>query len=156
MLKNKFKKLTASEKAWLAGFFDGEGCVHVAQKPKSGRKRKISHPRLLIKIGQKFPGILRHIINLLGYGEVRKAYGKNRDAYYITFLSKDEIAQFTKTILPYSITKKDQLVAAIEFLKNVSDKPNGSRFLTNSQKTERERLGQLITELKSVEPVCEN
>jgi len=139
--------MTKTERAWLAGFFDGEGCVH------TGKSSSSKHYRLCIKIGQSFPGVLYYIKDLLGYGQVRSYYTKLYPAHFLDLHSKDEHIKFIKTILPYSIVKKEQLETALEFLQNVHDKPHGHRYLSKKQAKNREKLGNLIIKLKHEEPV---
>lgn len=103
---------------YIAGFFDGEGCVRPhMQKTKREGKGGVICVGVIFHISQKDPTVLRQIRDFFGFGCVRSA---NRNSVYRYRLSaRNEQAKFIRTIYPYSIVKRDQLELAYEVLKTM-------------------------------------
>ena len=90
------------ERAYIAGFFDGEGCItHYSNK--RGRPR--------ISMGQKEPEVLHRIQTMLGYGNVRSYSPSNSlHRYWRLDIAREEwMKHFINTVLPYSIVKRKKL-----------------------------------------------
>lgn len=89
--------------AYIAGFFDGEGCV--AAKRQRGPKR-----RIYLRIGQKHPEVLHLIQTELGYGSVHQ----RRDGLHILNITgRKNTTDFIQRILPYAVVKRSQLHIAL-------------------------------------------
>lgn len=88
--------------SYVAGFFDGEGCVGV-YAPRS-------RPAVQITMSQRTRPVLDEIRKFLGYGQVRLNSGK----YTLRIDGKKDVRKFIRSIYPYSIVKKDQLRMAYE------------------------------------------
>jgi hypothetical protein len=87
--------------SYLAGFFDGEGCV----------KSFIvsTHPQIMLEIAQKDPSILYHIQEYLGYGKVQVIHSRGRESHQLRIYGRDRVRQTIRLIYPHSIIKKQQL-----------------------------------------------
>lgn len=83
---------------WLAGFFDGEGCVR--SKYTSG-----GYLQVRCSISQKDREILETIQQQLGYGRI---YSKVT-CYSLEISKKAEVMHFIRLIYPHSVVKKRQL-----------------------------------------------
>lgn len=94
--------------AYIAGLFDGEGCVSVSVR-KDGRLN------FQVKITQKDRSILDIIANALGYGVVW-FQGEHHD---LRLFSADDISRFIETVLPYSIVKRSQLILMHELVQTI-------------------------------------
>lgn len=93
---------------YLAGLFDGEGCVgcyHVTD-----RKR----PRLYVSIGMTDEATIDWCINLFGFGgkTIRKAQGKWKTLYRWQVVDK-KAEKVLEHILPWLKTKKDTAEQAL-------------------------------------------
>lgn len=107
------KRLPKTFWAWLAGFFDGEGCIASSISPS---------PYIGLKIGQKDRRVLQYIKNNLKTGKIYDCYNKTWDSttyiYHVT--GKDNLLRVYKQMLPYAVYKKKPIELAIQFLKLVN------------------------------------
>ncbi len=97
-------------KQWLAGFFDGEGCICLTK-----RKDKILHHQLRIYIGQVDVNILMLIKSIYG-GKVRKG-GRGVNLWEIGHRELQK--KFLSEIEPYLILKKPQAQMALIYLSTL-------------------------------------
>lgn len=142
------------ELAWAAGFFDGEGCVRASAS--SGKKRaytarcSISNtdPRPVNKFHELFGGVV----------SVResKILGQRRSFEWV--IQGTELDDFINQILPYSITKREQLELLLSFRKLMPGRGyRGRGFTKEDQWKERKKLSKIaiaIKDLKWVEAEC--
>jgi len=124
---------TKLQLAYIAGLFDGEGCVH-GQIPSSG------FPKVRITIGQKRPEILHWTKELLGMGKVHSHNGFSSWAIW----DRIDIEKFIDLILPYCRIKKEELVIGKKLVSLMS--PKGTRF--NLHRQERIKLCNQLKLLK--------
>lgn len=129
--------MTKTERAWLAGFFDGEGCI-------STTKNKNVH----ISINQKFPGVLYHIKVLLECGRISSS--PNAKQFWIT--GKGDCKKFIQAILPYSVVKKSQLTTGLKLLK-LTRQLRGGIKLSKSTEYRKQQLTKKLKGLKRKESV---
>jgi LAGLIDADG endonuclease len=93
---------------YLAGLFDGEGCV-------AGKVGRSARPYVHITISQKHPKVLKEVQKFLGTGYLRQTHkGKG---WQFQIGRRDHIAEFIKLILPFSIVKHEQLVVGLAMCK---------------------------------------
>ena len=124
---------------WLAGFFDGEGCITMNRIRRGGRV--ILFPRVVI--AQSNPAILSLIQRAVGRGEVyRKQKRKWKDPYEWV-ITGSEAVEVMKCLLPFLRIKREQ---AEVFLKL----PAGRRWrrVGLSEQMLRERVWFELRELK--------
>lgn len=108
------KGIPITFRKWLAGFFDGEGCV------KTGGQ-KSSCFRVRIDIAQKKPTVLYHIQRIVGVGCV---YRTEKGIHHLRIIGgKESEIAFIKLILPFSLVKQEQLKLALQFLDLVGVNP---------------------------------
>ena len=102
---------------WLAGFFDGEGCVHAGYDCRNGLVR------LIVSIAQK--DILP--LTLIKLKFMRYCSGPNRARNHtvssITFTGRNCIP-FLNFIKDYVICKRTQVEDAIELANLINDTPS--------------------------------
>lgn len=106
------------ELAWAAGLFDGEGCVCISKtKPK---KLTWSYKYgLNVSIGMTHKETVKNLHRLFGgtYREVPPpSADKNWALQYRWRINEKQAKSFILAILPYSFTKKEQLMLALEYL----------------------------------------
>lgn len=87
--------VTERDIAYIAGFFDGEGCITTV--PRTGQIR--------LNVTQNDPTILYWIKATLGYGQVR--IRKDKCAMW-TVTNKADCARFLDTVGPYLKGKSQQ------------------------------------------------
>lgn len=125
---------------WLAGFFDGEGCITISKS-----KKRVSY-YLLISIGQKKIGILREIVEFLGYGKITHC-GKGKYQVPSLYFTGDNATSLLKNLLPYLKVKYLQAKMAIYFQEKRED-GRGRRRISKEQMRWRELCKQVISSLK--------
>ena len=89
--------------AYIAGFFDGEGCIHARR----------SHADLQISIAQNVIAPLEVIAVQFGGAITRR----NAASIYTWRCPVKSERSFLETILPYLIVKKEQAELGLEWLK---------------------------------------
>ena len=97
---------------WLAGFFDGEGCVSIY------RRRNRREHYLNVSISQKDRAPLDLIYEIYG-GSIRKT--KTPSNCHQWRVSSRKAEMFLRDILPHSIVKKRAIEGAIEFIGTVGE-----------------------------------
>jgi len=114
--RGKVSKLTIQ---YVAGLFDGEGCVNIYQTKKGVKKDRIGYELTATIYNTYFEIIKRLKETFGGYGLTRKRErvrnGENWKTSYEWKLSCSKAKDFLKKLLPYLIIKKEQAKIAIEF-----------------------------------------
>ena len=130
-------KISETEAAYIAGFFDGEGSIH----PDPGGSL-----RVVISICQKKPEPLLRIQQILGIGRVVQHNSKRWGvSYRYKISSRKQSEDFIHAILPYSIVKKGQLELALEYFKTGVGK---GHTLTEDIINKRKWIAQRMREMK--------
>ncbi len=128
-----------TEKAWLAGLFDGEGSVWSRWPKRSNLisvEIKMTHKPTLEKVQELFPG--RFVVGHLSFNGISK-----RTQWKWT-LETNKAVKFLIEILPYLVTKHAQVVIALE-LAGTQCK---SSKLTNEKRQKRNILAEKLRLLK--------
>ena len=112
-MKVKNGKETVTTKiAYIAGFFDGEGCIRIKQASQRGNSYYV-----WVAITNSNRRILEEVVELFG-GTIRKAERTvNKDVYHY-LITASEAVDFLTTIMGFLREKKGQAEIAIEFHKN--------------------------------------
>ena len=131
--------------AYIAGLFDGEGCISYERKPPYGI-------HVIVIMGQTEEYLIRWLY--LAYGgrvRVRKAPTKfpNAKPLYVWWLRANEACSFLGDILPYLRIKKPQAEASIKYQEYLNSGHWGGKGhpLTNEQIALREAHRILIASL---------
>jgi len=125
------------DEKYIAGFFDGEGCVHIA-------KRADDYYGLQTDVAQKDVTVLLWL---------RKKYGgyiipKDNGNYRWTLSSK-RAYKFLKSIYKYTIIKKKQIYYAMKFQDTILNQSNHqSKRLTSKDIKIRVKYYNLLRSLK--------
>lgn len=110
--------MTESEKlAWVAGFFEGEGCFRVNF---SKGKYKCAH----VQVAQVSREPLDFIWAYTGLGVVNGPYGpyqNNKKPYYIYNVYGEDAVEFVTELLPYLFAKGEQVKEALNELRQYQD-----------------------------------
>jgi intein/homing endonuclease len=104
--------------AWIAGFFDGEGCVIVelSNMPECIRGKRTSlHATLtqtstdcLELVKERFGGNIK-------VSDVRKENARRWAVQYTWVVRNENALKFLQEILPYSVVKKSQIELALQY-----------------------------------------
>jgi len=111
MVNSVGKKYTEVDRAYLAGFFDGDGAI-MACIEYHPEKRFRFRVRMSIKIAQKNEQFLKNIQQRLVWGSVKL----NRRVYEYDIRDQKHVEQFIKLIYPYSKLKRKQLQLGLQIL----------------------------------------
>jgi len=94
---------------YLAGFFDGEGCIHMMTN-------QCGNPQLKVTITQgNFP-LLQLVAAFTGFGKVDKA-GNKWEVWVWRLTKREDIQTFLVNMVPHLILKKAEAEIAIEICK---------------------------------------
>lgn len=93
--------------AYIAGFFDGEGCAYMSNPKASNGKR---YPKLTAKISQNDRAVLDWIVEEFGFGRIyeKKVNSAGNINHYISFAHR-QARIFLTAIEPYLKVKKSNV-----------------------------------------------
>lgn len=115
MIKIKSGKQTVTnDVAYIAGFFDGEGCVRIKRANQGGNSYYVT-----ATITNSNKEILEYIKDIFG-GKVRKAEKKANKTIYHYELSSSEAVDMLKILIGFLREKRTQAELAIKFHENKS------------------------------------
>lgn len=116
--------LTETEKAYFAGFLDGEGNVNVSIKRQHGKPQRVISQ---VEISNTNKEVLEWITERLNQGDRRISrlrhcmdhrFSPPRDAYYLKISGRLAIEPFLQTLLPYLHVKKKPTKYLLRFLRS--------------------------------------
>lgn len=120
------KTISSTQKAYLAGFLDGDGSIYVQMKPNTTYRYGFQiAPYIVFFQSQKDQDNFEKLCSLIGFGHMRK----RKDGIMEYIISKnDEILEFLKIIEPYAILKKEQIVLMKKILAMKKEIENEKDF----------------------------
>lgn len=127
--------------AWCAGFFDGEGCVHITNLSHYGGT---SRHVLRISVTQNKPSLLSHfqdVVGVLGSLETKDA-GKCFQLVYAGVRAQKVL----RLLEPYLVRKRKEALLAIRFQDLVQ--PGRNKPLTVKEQAQRFRFYTKVKDLK--------
>lgn len=142
-------RITEKEKAYLAGFFDGEGCVYIGkQNPKH---TPVPQHILQVIISQSNESVMRYWQERLGVGVIKeKKYKRDkRKNSYQWFMSAAQAEEFLRLILPYLRIKAPQAEIALEYRKTKGKRGGKGRGIRTTEAILKRR-DELTFELKEM------
>lgn len=112
--------LTETEKAWLAGFWDGEGSITIfTHVEKSGREKICP----TINVTNTHEGVIAYVIQLLdklgtSFSVFQRKTGndKHKDAYHLATRNMQYIKIVLEALLPYLVCKKAQAILVLRYV----------------------------------------
>lgn len=115
---------TKEELAWVAGFFDGEGCISIwKQKPTSyrGQSKNISHI-LKVSVSNTNESSIDYLVSLFGgYKSKRNANTKkNQKLVWAWECCANKAETFLRIVYPYLRIKKFRAEIAIQLRDNIN------------------------------------
>jgi len=129
---------------WLAGFFDGEGCIYIQHNTARRVDRKGMHLRnsyqLQVTITQNDKEVLQEIQSVFR-GQVYRHHGRRCYRWRACSLTA---LPFLIAIQPYVKIKKDQVDYAIKFLETIREHNLGSQRISDDIVAYRAKLANAI------------
>lgn len=138
-------KLKETEKAYLAGLIDGEGCIYITTTKK--RYFRLS----IILVG----AVHDHIEEIARIADVGSTHYQKRKKPYADLtqwhISSNESLGLLKAILPYLILKKEQAKLAIRFQEHMNNSPNYNKWhpIPEAVLDYRLQLANMLKEMKT-------
>jgi hypothetical protein len=132
---------------WLAGFFDGEGCISCSAFFEAGKY--IKHPliRIHVSLAQKDIKVLKDVQRK--HGGVIYPLSNNR-CYSLKWVEKKSITRFLQAIAPYSVCKREQVIQALRFMETVREENLGCVPLPEEVHRIRANVHKNLKKLKVV------
>lgn len=96
--------------AWIAGFFDGEGCICLIRYGMQGTYN------MIVSVSQSNPDVLEYIRDHFG-GHINVRTNTSGRLHYTLGFRRSEKQHFLLSILPFSKIKTEQIKVALQFLE---------------------------------------
>lgn len=111
-------KLTETDLAYIAGIFDGEGCIGYYRTSKTGTP----YYHALVNITMTEGMLVNKLPELFGFGKVSihkaKPDQNRRTAYQWQVGHKKQVQKFLESIRPYLVGKADQADVVLDLFKD--------------------------------------
>jgi hypothetical protein len=111
------KQLTETEKAYIAGLFDGEGCLGIHKQDRSRWGNKSIAYRAHVSLANTYVPVLQKIKSLIGGKIVEQGIGKK--CFVLTF-TVGVVRNWLPEVVEYMVVKKEQAKVMLGFLERVS------------------------------------
>jgi hypothetical protein len=150
--------ITETDKAYLAGFIDGEGCISINKQWTDRTPTPIYW--LIITVTSVDKDTLEYCRRMTGLGSIqynRKSTQDNDRHVYAWHLTSNRAIDLLRMIYPYMKIKREQADIAFAFQETMGKSPVGGRGLGLKVLPEilhqRERYKQALTALKGYKSV---
>lgn len=112
---------TEIDYAWAAGLIDGEGCIFIAKKnPRSDRKNGAKTPNYVVavKVAMCHEETIQRLYEIFQTGSLHKFEHTEEklSTSYIWVSQAKTVRGILEKIAPYCITKREEIIVALEFL----------------------------------------
>jgi len=146
-------KINKTQRAWLAGFIDGEGYIGITfQRKKETRFSSATpryHPLLIIVNTNK--EVLSFIKRVINDGKIyvgKESNGKWKKSYQYKLTKRDTLEEILTAILPYLKLKNQQCKILLNFIrrrKNIKPRTGeGSRGITSFNQRDQKLYQELL------------
>jgi hypothetical protein len=126
---------------YIAGFFDGEGCIYINPVGRVG-----------VSITQKKPEVLKMISEKYG-GSIR-LHDRACATFKWEVSSRKEMLFFLKRILPYTVVKTEEIQIGIQAAILIREDNKGSRSLSVEKTNRRQELRQELQNIRPTTKFC--
>jgi hypothetical protein len=143
--------LTETEKAYLAGFIDGEGCISIVKQTK--KESRNPYYRLSLIVSQTNYEFLQHWQQLVGIGKMNEKMYQTMASEHCARawdwrVSTGDAAELLESLLPYLRIKKTEAEIAIKFQRGFQRSSGIGWQVPAEVIAEREAIYQQMHELK--------
>ena len=139
------ERLTETERAYLAGIFDGEGCVGYYKR--RGNRSKYSYIAL-VAISQTDFRPIHWLQEKIQFGTVVTKAGKKHFEYQWSTNKKSNVYEFLDAIIPYLILKKEQAETLLAHLTAEGLVPFAKGSVTSEIVERRENIYTALRQMK--------
>lgn len=107
--------------AYIAGFFDGEGCISSQEYYEKGKYEK--YPRISIQVS--ITNTNKEVLDFIcgKFGGLITNHGKAKNHYKTCYAwkltGKEKMQRFLETILPYTFVKKEDVQLGLELVETL-------------------------------------
>ena len=153
---------TETDKAWMAGFVDGEGCITISKQIR--KTRPSPSYRVMVTISNTYKPVLEYFTQVYG-GNIYHIHERRKDKQnvkwadaYDWYCPIGSAARFLNDILPYLRIKQKQAKICLDFLANKTNTQrsirgesllSGSEGLTQEELDRREEWRIAVQQLNS-------
>ncbi len=113
------------EISYIAGLFDGEGCISGAKKFIKGKYDKYPRISIQLSITNQNLSCLEFVQEYFG-GVIRDKADKKNKCYVWVLVGKFPMKHFLESILPFTIVKTEQVKLALSFVETIRPEYIGS------------------------------
>jgi hypothetical protein len=109
---------------YVAGLFDGEGCIVIAKRKPGARHRgRGAYYTLRATIAMTHEETVRRLHETFGgyNGRMARAPEGHADIFQWQLATTPQAARFLRLIEPFSITKRQQIAVALSFARCIRD-----------------------------------
>jgi hypothetical protein len=121
-------QLSETDKAYIAGFMDGEGCINISRYKGPNNRTPVYGLQLII--AQKSRKGLEDLCQMIGAGNVYDSYKREYLLNCQYRLTSREAAELLTEIFPYLKLKREEAEVAIEFQAKQGHKHSTGRGYT--------------------------
>ena len=143
-------KLTEAEKAYLAGIFDGEGCVGYYKR--KGSRTKYSYVSVVM-VTQSDARLMTWLRDKIVFGTIYSRPGKKHVEFHWETNKKAHVCEFLETIRPYLILKGEQVDILLNHFQQEGLHPKHKGTVTPEVVADREKVYQELRSLKVINMV---
>ena len=141
-------KLSETEKAYLAGLFDGEGCVGYYSR---GVSKEVQYHSASLHIAMTDPKAITWLMDKLSVGKVSiiAHSGRRKTVYSWQVCRKAHVREILELIRPYLLTKADQVELLLKLLAMEDAVSGGHGSLTPTVLAFRQHVTNELKRLKT-------
>lgn len=147
------KRLTAAQRAYLAGLFDGEGCVGYYKR--KGNRNKYSYVSMVL-ITQSDFRLMLWLEAKIGFGTITTRAGKKHFEYHWQTNKKSDVKEFLEAIEPYLLLKGQQVRVLLSHLTTEGTESFHKGTVTPEILAEREKVYSELRRLKTCNMLAVN
>src|ERR1035437_3631008 len=144
---------------WLAGFIDGEGCLSIHTRMRTGKSkaRAVIQGRLsianthlptLLAIKAEWGGKLSYKKYTSPSHQGYKGMNKTKQGYELLWYNQADLMRVLEAIHPYIIVKKDQFDLFMAYYKPTIQGPEGAYHLSEAEYEQRLLVKSGLQDLK--------
>lgn len=138
--------LTTPSIAWIAGFFDGDGCVTLLKKPRDGGHGYVPH----MALGQSDRTILEAVQRVIGCGtihEVRKSALSRKTPYSLHWAGENFMVA-SKRLMSQLVIKREEVLLVRGFAQKWANVRPGTTHLKQSRDQHADQVRHQLQVLK--------
>lgn len=141
--------------AWVAGIIDGEGCIVINRNYAKNRSDLCTDSfRLYVQIAMGCQTTLESVHEITGVGSIQPHMARNKrcNASFCWMTCSRDAATVLRGILPYAVTKRQEILEALEFMTILPWLPGGRGGNTKKPQTLVDKMIRHYWKLRMLKP----